>query len=264
MAVTIHVNGKSNSLAHKGCMGITKSTIPDVCKTPSPGGPVPVPYPVIVSMSNSLKKGTKTVKVDGKNPAAIKGSEYSRCNGDEPGTAGGVKSSTNMKEATWILYSFDVKLDGKNACRLSDKMMMNHGNTACLAGTIHRQVIAGQLYPEQTCLDARREQIHNQQEAIKHAPPPNLRGLGPKRLGRLRVPCNQIKNRIKNQRKKLRIRQKMQKECFQQGPLQGPVNPANPNDPVSNSQLRDKNHRLAIKELKNAIRKSQIVAKNCC
>lgn len=121
-------------------MGITKSTIPDVCKTPSPGGPIPVPYPVIISMANSLAKGTKTVKVDGRNPAAIKGSEYSRCNGDEPGTAGGVKSSTNMKEATWLLYSFDVKIDGKNACRLSDKMMMNHGNTACLGGTIHAPV----------------------------------------------------------------------------------------------------------------------------
>jgi len=140
MPVTIHVNGKSLSLAHKGCLGITKSTIPDVCKTPSPGGPVPIPYPIIVSMSSSLKGGTTTVKVDGGNPAAIKGSEYSTCNGDEPGTAGGVKSSTNMKEATWLLYSFDVKLDGQNACRLSDKMMMNHGNTACLGGTLHAPV----------------------------------------------------------------------------------------------------------------------------
>jgi len=140
MSVTIHVNGKANSLAHKGCMGITKSTLPDVCKTPSPGGPVPVPYPVIISMANSLAKGTKTVKVDGGNSAAVKGSEYSRCNGDEPGTVGGIKSSTNMKEATWLLYSFDVKLDGKNACRLSDKMMMNHGNTACLGGTLHAPV----------------------------------------------------------------------------------------------------------------------------
>lgn len=145
MAVTIHLNGTSLSLAHKGCMGITKSTIPDVCKTPSPGGPVPVPYPIIVSMANSLAKGTKTVKVDGGNPAAIKGSEYSTCTGDEPGTAGGVKSSTNMKEATWILHSFDVKLDGKNACRLSDKMLMNHGNTACLGGTIHAPVMAARM-----------------------------------------------------------------------------------------------------------------------
>jgi len=140
MGVTIHVNGKSNSLVHKGSMGIAKSTIPDVCKTPSPGGPVPVPYPVIVSMSSDLRKGTKTVKVDGKNSAAVKGSELSRCTGDEPGTAGGVKSSTNMKEATWILYSFDVKLDGKNACRLTDKMQMNHGNTACLGGFIQSPV----------------------------------------------------------------------------------------------------------------------------
>ncbi len=144
MAVTIHVNGTTNSLVHKGSMGIAKSTIPDVCKTPSPGGPVPIPYPIIVSMSSDLKKGTKTVKVDGKKMAAVKGSEFSRCTGDEPGTAGGgVKSSTNMKEATWILYSFDVKLDGKNACRLSDKMMMNHGNTACLAGFIQKMVAKG-------------------------------------------------------------------------------------------------------------------------
>ncbi len=143
MTVTIHVNGKMNSLAHKGCLGITKSTLPDVCKTPSLGGPVPIPYPVIVSMANSLKKSTKNVEVDGENSAAIKGSEYSRCNGDESGTAGGVKSSTNMKEATWILYSFDVKLEKKNACRLSDKMMMNHGNTACLGGTLHAPVATG-------------------------------------------------------------------------------------------------------------------------
>ncbi len=134
MAVTIHVNGKSNSLVHKGGVWIAKCTLPDVCKTPSPGGPIPIPYPVIMSTSKDLAKGTKTVEVDGKNPAAIKGSEFSRCIGDEPGTAGGIKSSTNMKEATWLLYSFDVKLDGKNACRLSDKMMMNHGNTVCLSG----------------------------------------------------------------------------------------------------------------------------------
>ena len=152
MGVTIHVNGMLSSLAHKGSMGIAKSTLPDVCKTPSPGGPVPVPYPVIVSMSNSLKKGTKTVKVDGKKMAAVKGSEFSRCNGDEPGTAGGVKSSTNMKEATWLLYSFDVKLDGKNACRLSDKMMMNHGNTGCLGGFIQGPV-AGEGIIDLECKD---------------------------------------------------------------------------------------------------------------
>jgi hypothetical protein len=140
MAVTIHVNGTSNSLVHKGSNGIAKNTMPDVCKTPSPGGPVPVPYPVIISISSDLDKGTKTIKVDSGNMAAVKGSEFSRCTGDEPGTAGGVKSSTNMKEATWLLYSFDVKLEGKNACRLTDKMLMNHGNTVCLAGVTQQPV----------------------------------------------------------------------------------------------------------------------------
>jgi len=67
---------------------------------------------------------------------AIKGSEFSLSNGDNPGVAGGVKSNTFMKESTWILYSFDVKMDGKNACRLTDKKFQNHQNTVDLAGAI--------------------------------------------------------------------------------------------------------------------------------
>jgi hypothetical protein len=148
-------------------MGIAKSTVPDVCKTPSPGGPVPIPYPVIISMSSDLVKGTKTVKVDGGNSAAIKGSEFSRCNGDEPGTAGGVKSSTNMKEATWLLYSFDVKLDGKNACRLSDKMMMNHQNTACLGGVVNPPVPGEGLSPPGDCTQEQYDNLRNEVKESK-------------------------------------------------------------------------------------------------
>lgn len=129
MGVTVAIN--KQSLSHKGANGIAAATVPDVCKTPSPGGPVPVPYPNI-ARSDSLANGTKTVKADGKNMCANKGSEYSSSNGDEAGTAGGVKSSTNMKEAKWITYSFDVKLEGKNACRLSDSMTNNHGNTVSM------------------------------------------------------------------------------------------------------------------------------------
>lgn len=131
--VTIKVNGSNDSLVHKGSSHYSKATIPDVCKTPSPGGPVPVPYPNI-SMSSSLAKGTTTVKADGGNMIAVKGSEFSMSQGDEPGTAGGVKSSTFKKESTWITYSFDVKMDGKNACRLTDKKFQNHENTANMSG----------------------------------------------------------------------------------------------------------------------------------
>lgn len=145
MPVSVKVNGASNSLVHKGSNGISVATIPDVCKTPSPGGPVPLPYPNI-SQSNTLAKGTTTVKADGM-MAAIKGSEFSMSNGDQPGTLGGVKSSTFMKESTWILYSFDVKMDGKNACRLSDKKFQNHENTADLAGCIQIPVLVQQTNP---------------------------------------------------------------------------------------------------------------------
>jgi hypothetical protein len=135
MPVTIKVNGTVNSLVHKGSTHTSIATIPDVCKTPSPAGPVPIPYPNI-SQSAMLDKGTSTVKVDGGNMAAIKGSEFSMSNGDNAGVAGGVKSSTFMKESTWILYSFDVKLEGQNACRLMDKKFQNHENTADMAGAL--------------------------------------------------------------------------------------------------------------------------------
>ena len=115
--------------------GITTATIPDVCKTPSPGGPVPLPYPNIAN-SILISTGTSTVKAD-KAMAANKGSKFSLSNGDNAGVAGGMKSSTFMKEATWILYSFDVKMDGKNACRLSDKMFHNAENAANLSGCVN-------------------------------------------------------------------------------------------------------------------------------
>jgi len=129
MGVTVSVN--KLMLSHKAANGIAAATVPDVCKTPSPGGPVPIPYPNIAK-SDSLDKGTTTIEADGGNMCANKGSEYSRSNGDEAGTAGGVKSSTNMKEAKWITTSMDVKLEGQGAARLSDKMTSNHENTVCL------------------------------------------------------------------------------------------------------------------------------------
>lgn len=132
---TIKVNGTVNALVHKGGPWMSIATVPDVCKTPTPGGPVPMPYPNM-SQSSTLSDGTTTVKVDGGNMAAIKGSKFSMSSGDEPGTLGGIKSSTFKQASTWILYSFDVKLDGSNACRFSDKKFQNNENTVDAMGTI--------------------------------------------------------------------------------------------------------------------------------
>lgn len=131
MPVTININNLT--LCHKGSNGISTATLPDVCKTPSPGGPVPIPYPNI-AMSMDLMKGTTTVKADGGMMCANYGSEFFKSTGDEPGVAGGVVSSTFIKEATWIMFSFDVKLQGKAACRLTDKMFHNHQNTVNMCG----------------------------------------------------------------------------------------------------------------------------------
>jgi hypothetical protein len=138
MPSEIIVNGLG--LTYKSTIGTSIATLPDVCKTPSPAGPVPIPYPNFADQG-SLDKGTTTVLAKGK-MIAIKGSEYTMSSGDEAGTAGGVTSSTFKKEAAWITYSFDVKMDGANACRHTDKMFQNHKNTADLAGNLDPAVAA--------------------------------------------------------------------------------------------------------------------------
>lgn len=100
---------------------------PDVCKTPSPGGPVPIPYPNI-AMSKDTAEGSKSVKMDG-NSIMLKGSNFSTSTGDEAGTAGGgVVSGKTKGKAEFVNYSFDVKVEGKNVPRLGDMMVQNKGS----------------------------------------------------------------------------------------------------------------------------------------
>ncbi len=130
MAVTVNINGLS--LCHKASGGVVRNTLPDVCKTP-PANNAPLPYPN-VAFSSDLAKGTTTVKADGGQMCAIRGSEFSKSIGDEPGSGGGVKSGTHLHRATWLSWSPDVMMQGKPACRLSDKMLLNNGNTVSLGG----------------------------------------------------------------------------------------------------------------------------------
>jgi hypothetical protein len=57
---------------------------PDVCKTPSASGPIPIPYPNIAKSSDT-SKGAKKVKVDGKEVMTKEG-DYEKSTGDEAGT----------------------------------------------------------------------------------------------------------------------------------------------------------------------------------
>jgi uncharacterized Zn-binding protein involved in type VI secretion len=114
------------------------ATVPDVCKTPSSAGPIPIPYPNI-AMSSDLVSGTTSVTVNGSS-AAIQGSKFVKSTGDEAGSVGGVVSGVFAMEATFISFSPTVTLDGKPACRLTDKMLMNKGNTVCMGGELQAPV----------------------------------------------------------------------------------------------------------------------------
>lgn len=163
MPTSIFVDGLG--LTFKGSIGISTATIPDVCKTPSPGGPIPVPYPNIAKQS-SLQGGTTTVKAEGQ-MIAVKGSQYASSNGDEAGTAGGVKSGVNMKATDWITYSFDVKMDGQNACRHTDKKFHNNQNTVDLAGNLDPNNPPAGLTPEQKALWKPCVEQHDKYKAIQ-------------------------------------------------------------------------------------------------
>jgi hypothetical protein len=138
MSVTINVNGLS--LCHKASGGVSRATLPDVCKTPPV--PIPIPYPNI-AYSLDLAKGTTTVFADGGNSIAHLPSELAVSTGDEPGTAGGVSSGTFMAEATWLTFSGDVFIEGQNACRLTDKLFHNHCNTVNASGLVQAPVGQG-------------------------------------------------------------------------------------------------------------------------
>lgn len=124
MPSTVLVNGRG--VAHQGSGGMS-TVFPDVCKTPTPGGTVPIPYPN-VGMSANTSQGPTRVKVDGGMMPMVQGAKYTVTSGDEAGTAGGVVSGSNLGEAEFMLYSFDVKLEGKNVCRLGDPLFQNKKN----------------------------------------------------------------------------------------------------------------------------------------
>ena len=130
MSASVSVN-MPNTVVHKKSGGVSP-VFPDVCKTPSPGGPVPIPYPN-VARSSSADKGSKNVKMDGK-PIMLKNSVYSQSTGDEAGSVGGVASNCTRGKAMFINYSFDVKVEGKNVPRLMDPMKQNGGSSYNAAG----------------------------------------------------------------------------------------------------------------------------------
>jgi len=122
MPCTVH---NIMGFAHKGSGGMSL-VFPDVCKTPTPGGPVPIPYPNLGKSADTVQGTTKTT-ADGQ-MIMVKGAKYLPTTGDEAGSAGGVLSNVFKQECEFLMYSFDVMIEGKNVCRMSDPLWHNKKN----------------------------------------------------------------------------------------------------------------------------------------
>src|SRR5215212_391934 len=84
---------------------------PDTCKTPSPGGPVPIPYPNLTQCSDGSGSGKVTVL---NKETLRKGDTLRMSSGDEGGTAGGSVISNKIKGASEVKDGCDsVKVEGK-------------------------------------------------------------------------------------------------------------------------------------------------------
>lgn len=98
----------------------------DVCKTPTPGGPVPMPY-MNIAQNTQVQGSTASKKVKIVNKKCVKvGTKTTMSAGDEPGSAGGGVVSNKIKgKCTFKVGSAIVAVEGKKLCYLGSVTAMN-------------------------------------------------------------------------------------------------------------------------------------------
>ncbi len=106
----------------------------DVCYTPSPAGPVPVPYPN-TGMLNQTAKTAKKVYFVNKTVVTL-ASEIPRSMGDEGGTNGGTVSGTNMDKVQFKKGSSKVIVEGQACVHLTSITGHNGANANVPVGQV--------------------------------------------------------------------------------------------------------------------------------
>ena len=100
---------------------------PDVCLTPTPAGPVPIPYPDMAMGPTAVPGQVKVFM--GCTPAHnILATSIPLTNGDNGGLATGVASGTVMGPSRSLLGSFTTLVGGMPASRMTSMSLQNNTN----------------------------------------------------------------------------------------------------------------------------------------
>ncbi len=137
MGKNVFANGREISAKANGNRSI--AAMPDVCLSPPspPAGPIPIPYPNF-SQSSDTSSGSKKVKIGDKEVGGKNSSNYKKSKGDMAATRSfgmGVVTHTLEGKTKHTSWSFDVKIENKNAIRFLDLTTHNHVNMANSACT---------------------------------------------------------------------------------------------------------------------------------
>lgn len=118
----------ASSKAAGQCMGM-----PDVCKVPTPAGPVPTPFPNM-GMCATATGTVPTVLIENMESIVV-GSKIPSSMGDEAGVAGGVVSGVNVGPITFMTGSSKVMVKGKPLVVLTSTTAHN-GSSANMPGGV--------------------------------------------------------------------------------------------------------------------------------
>lgn len=99
---------------------------PDVCLTPTPAGPVPIPYPNIAMGPTAIPSQVKTFFF--LTPAHNMGTTTPLSNGDNAGVATGVASGMVMGPSRHLLGCFTCLVGGMPATRMTSVSLQNSTN----------------------------------------------------------------------------------------------------------------------------------------
>lgn len=131
MGNNVFANGRE--IACKAADGKALCAFPDVCFTPPQTPPtppgVPIPYPN-TAFAKDTDKGSKKVKISGKQVMLKNKSHFKTSTGDEAGSAPkkGVVTSKIKGKAYFNMWSMNVKFEGQNVVRHLDITTHNHGS----------------------------------------------------------------------------------------------------------------------------------------